>query len=130
MRIDRLDVYYVSMPLIYPWRTAYGEDHAIDSVLVKATADGITAWSEATPFRAPHYVPESAGSVYHLVSEILRPAGRRPRVRHRRRTGRRAWPLSRATASPRPPSKSSGGPSKPSAPEPRCTPCWAAPTPT
>ena len=23
MRIDKLDVYYVSMPLIYPWRTAY-----------------------------------------------------------------------------------------------------------
>ena len=28
MRIDRLDIYHVSMPLIYPWRTAYGEDHA------------------------------------------------------------------------------------------------------
>ena len=73
MRIDRLDIYHVSMPLIYPWRTAYGEDHAIDSVLVKATSDGVTAWSEATPFRAPHYVPESAGSVYHLVSEIFGP---------------------------------------------------------
>ena len=73
MRLDRLDVYHVSMPLIYPWRTAYGEDHAIDSVLVKATSDGVTAWSEATPFRAPHYVPESAGSVYHLVTEIFGP---------------------------------------------------------
>ena len=73
MRIDRLDVYHVSMPLIYPWRTAYGEDHAIDSVLVKATSGDVSAWSEATPFRAPHYVPESAGSVYHLVTEIFGP---------------------------------------------------------
>ncbi len=73
MRIDRLDVYYVSMPLIYPWRTAYGEDHAIDSVLVRASSGGVCAWSEATPFRAPHYVPESAGTVFHLVSEIFGP---------------------------------------------------------
>ena len=38
MRIDKLDVYYVVMPLIYPWRTAYGEDRDIHSVLVKATS--------------------------------------------------------------------------------------------
>ena len=44
MRFDRLDVYYVSMPLIYPWRTAYGEDHAIDSVLVKGTSGDVVAW--------------------------------------------------------------------------------------
>jgi len=73
MRFDRLDVYYVSMPLIYPWRTAYGEDHAIDSVLVKGTSGDVVAWSEATPFRAPHYVPESAGTVFHLVTDIFGP---------------------------------------------------------
>ena len=73
MRIDRLDVYYVSMPLIYPWRTAYGEDHAIDSVLVRATSGETVAWSEATPFRAPHYVAESAGSVFHLVADVFGP---------------------------------------------------------
>ena len=31
MRIDRLEVYYVPLPLIYPWRTAYGEDADIHS---------------------------------------------------------------------------------------------------
>ena len=40
MKIDRLDVYYVEMPLIYPWRTAYGEDYEIHSVLVKAHERG------------------------------------------------------------------------------------------
>ena len=130
MRIDRLDVYHVSMPLIYPWRTAYGEDHAIDSVLVKATSDGVTAWSEATPFRAPHYVPESAGSVYHLVSEIFGPLvvgrefdtaaaldARLARLqRQRLRQGRHRSPLV--------------DPRNASARVFPCTPSWAAPTPT
>ena len=55
MRIDRLDVYYVAMPLIYPWRTAYGVDYDIHSVLVKLTSDDHSAWSESTCFFAPTY---------------------------------------------------------------------------
>ena len=39
MHIDRLDVYYVAMPLIYPWRTAYGVDYEIHSVLVKLSGE-------------------------------------------------------------------------------------------
>ena len=73
MRIDRLDVYYVAMPLIYPWRTAYGEDADIHSVLVKATSGEHAAWSEATPFFAPTYLPESAGSVFYLITEVIGP---------------------------------------------------------
>ena len=45
MRIDKFEVYQVAMPLIYPWRTAYGEDPEIHSVLVKATSGNHTAWS-------------------------------------------------------------------------------------
>ena len=41
MQIDRIDVYYVSLPLIYPWRTAYGEDYAVDSVLVRMESEGM-----------------------------------------------------------------------------------------
>ena len=73
MRIDRLDIYYVSMPLIKPWRTAYGEDAAVDSVLVRATSGEHSGWSEATPFFAPHYVSECAGTVFYLISEVFGP---------------------------------------------------------
>ena len=73
MRIDRLDVHYVVMPLIYPWRTAYGEDADIHSVLVKLSSGEHTAWSESTPFFAPHYLSESAGSVFYHVSEVFGP---------------------------------------------------------
>ena len=73
MRIDKLDVYYVVMPLIYPWRTAYGEDRDIHSVLVKATSGEWEAWSESTPFFAPTYLTESAGSVFYHVSEVFGP---------------------------------------------------------
>ena len=73
MRIDRLDVYYVAMPLIYPWRTAYGEDRDIHSVLVKLTSGEWEAWSESTPFFAPTYLTESAGSAFYHVTEVFGP---------------------------------------------------------
>ena len=73
MRIDRLDVHYVVMPLIYPWRTAYGVDVDIHSVLVKLSSGEHTAWSESTPFFAPHYLSESAGSVFYHVTEVFGP---------------------------------------------------------
>ena len=73
MHIDKLDVYHVAMPLIYPWRTAYGEDSDIHSVLVKATSGEHAAWSESSPLYAPMYLPESAGSVFYNVTEFMGP---------------------------------------------------------
>ena len=73
MKFDRLDVYHVAMPLIYPWRTSYGEDYEIHSVLVRATDGEHVAWSESSPLYAPTYLTESAGGVFYLVSEIMGP---------------------------------------------------------
>ena len=73
MRIDELDVHYVVMPLIYPWRTAYGEDADIHSVLVRFTSGEHEAWSESTCFFAPTYLNESAGSAFYHVSEVMGP---------------------------------------------------------
>ena len=73
MQIDRIDVYYVSLPLIYPWRTAYGEDYAVDSVLVRMESEGYEGWGETTPLKAPAYSPESTMSAYHTITEFIAP---------------------------------------------------------
>ena len=52
IRIDRIELYHVAMPLIYPWRTAYGEDAAIESVLCRMTSGSVEAWGESAPFAA------------------------------------------------------------------------------
>ena len=61
------------MPLIYPWRTAYGEDYEIHSVLVKAVSGEHEAWAESCPLYAPTYLPESALSVFYHVTEFFGP---------------------------------------------------------
>ena len=73
MKIDCIEVYYVALPLKYPWRTAYGEDPDIHSVLVKMISGDHAGWGETTPLRAPTYSPETAMSVYHVITEFLAP---------------------------------------------------------
>lgn len=74
MIIDRIELYHVKMPLIYPWRTAYGEDAAIESVLCRMTSGTLEGWGESSPLAAPCYSPEWAGGVFQTVRDWLAPA--------------------------------------------------------
>ena len=74
MKFDVVRLYHVAMPLRQPWRTAYGEDAAIESVLVEVCSDGLSAWSESTPLAAPCYSPEWAGGVFAVLRDWLAPA--------------------------------------------------------
>lgn len=73
MKIDRLEIYHVRLPLKKPWRTAYGEDADIESVLVKAFSGETSAWAETTPLAEPTYCNEWAGGVAHTIEHVLAP---------------------------------------------------------
>lgn len=74
VRLDAVDLYRVAMPLTSPWRTAYGEDAACESVLVRGEAGGVTAWAETTPLAAPCYSGEWAGGAFACLRDWLLPA--------------------------------------------------------
>ncbi len=73
MHIDRIDLYHVAMPLLYPWRTAYGDDYVIESVLVRMASGDQVGWGEASPLAAPTYSPEWAAGVFHVAKTWLAP---------------------------------------------------------
>ncbi len=73
MHIDRIELFHVAMPLISPWRTAYGEDATIDSILCRMTSGSVSAWGESTPFAAPCYSPECANGIFSLCRDWLSP---------------------------------------------------------
>jgi O-succinylbenzoate synthase len=73
MRIDRIDLFHVRMPLIYPWRTAYGEDADIEAVLCRLTSGSVSAWGESSPLAAPCYSPEWAGGIFATCKQWLAP---------------------------------------------------------
>jgi o-succinylbenzoate synthase len=74
MKIDRIELFHVAMPLIAPWRTAYGEDAEIHSVLCRIASGSVDAWGESTPLAAPCYSPEWAGGIFATARDWLAPA--------------------------------------------------------
>ena len=74
MKIDRIELFHVAMPLLYPWRTAYGEDTAIESVLCRISSGSVDAWGESSPLAAPCYSPEWAGGVFATARKWFGPA--------------------------------------------------------
>ncbi len=74
MKIDRIELFHVAMPLIYPWRTAYGEDADIHSVLCRMSSGSVDAWGESSPLAAPCYSPEWAAGVFSVTRDWLAPA--------------------------------------------------------
>lgn len=74
MLIDSIELFHVAMPLVSPWRTAYGEDAAVESVLVRMQSGNDVAWSESSPLAAPCYSPEWAGGVFACIRDWLAPA--------------------------------------------------------
>ena len=74
MKIDRIELYHVAMPLISPWRTAYGEDAAVHSVLCRMASGSFDAWGESSPLAAPCYSNEWAHGIFALNKNWLAPA--------------------------------------------------------
>ncbi len=71
MIIEAVDVYLVTMPIIYPFRTAFGNDEVIESVLLRLESGGAYGWGEACPWALPAYSPEYARGVYQVVSTLF-----------------------------------------------------------
>jgi len=72
-KIDSLEIYRVRLPLVYPFRTAYGSDEAVEPILVKLVSGTFYGWGEAQPFQYPTYCPEHSAGVFHLVRDVFAP---------------------------------------------------------
>ena len=79
MLIEEVELFHVAMPLKEPWRTAFSEETAIDTVLVRLRCDGEDGWGETAPYRLPQFSPEWASGAFALLRDAMAPAvvGRR-----------------------------------------------------
>src|ERR1700675_2527631 len=73
MKINSIDVYRVAMPLVYPFRTAFGNDDCIESVLVRMESKDGYGWGEAAPWHGPAYSPEFAAGASLVIADFLAP---------------------------------------------------------
>lgn len=73
MVIQSLEIVRVAMPLLAPFRTAYGDDYEIESVLVRLCDGERSGWGEGCPLAFPAYSPESARTVFIVARDFIAP---------------------------------------------------------
>jgi o-succinylbenzoate synthase len=73
MEIESINIFRISMPLIYPFRTAFGDDKFIESVLVEMPSNGVSGWGEASPWSGPEYSPECASTLFIIARDFMAP---------------------------------------------------------
>ncbi len=74
MRIDRVDLYHISMPLVSPFGTSFGVQQQRDALILALHADGLTGWGECVATNDPGYSYETAVTAWHILSDFLIPA--------------------------------------------------------
>ena len=74
MRIDRIDLTMVRLPLIREFRTSSSRKSHIDHILIRAEADGLVGWGESASPSDPYYCPETTGTCWHILEDFLAPS--------------------------------------------------------
>ncbi len=74
MRIDRVELRVVRLPLVRTFRTSSSSKDHIDHILVRVAAEGGSeGWGECASPSDPYYCPETTETCWHILKDFLVP---------------------------------------------------------
>jgi o-succinylbenzoate synthase len=73
VRIDRIDVRLLRLPLAHFFETSFGRIHDRTFILVKVEGDGQQGWGESVAEANPYYSAETVETVWHILTVFLAP---------------------------------------------------------
>jgi o-succinylbenzoate synthase len=73
VRIERIEVRRLSLPLVHPFETSFARSTEKSFLLVSVSALGATGYGEAVADDEPYYLPETNATVLHMVRDFLAP---------------------------------------------------------
>ena len=73
MKIDRIELREIQMPLVHFFETSFGRTTTRRIVLVRVDADGLSGWGEVTAGEEPFYSYETPETAWHILRDFLIP---------------------------------------------------------
>jgi len=73
MKVDRIILREIRMPLLLPFETSFGRTANRRILLVQADADGVSGWGESVAGEGPFYAPETVETARHILRDFLWP---------------------------------------------------------
>ena len=73
MKIERIELHHIELPLIHPFETSFGREDTRTCILVAVCAEGLVGWGECTAQAGPWYSSETTGTAWHVLDDFLIP---------------------------------------------------------
>ena len=73
MRLRKITLREIHIPLIAPFETSFGSTSLRRILLVEADLDGISGWGESTAGENPYYSYETVETARHIIGDFLWP---------------------------------------------------------
>jgi o-succinylbenzoate synthase len=73
VKIDRLELRLLRLPLVHHFETSFGRSYDRSFVLVRASADGVDGYGECVAEQHPYYSPEDTETAWHILSSHVAP---------------------------------------------------------
>ena len=73
MKIERITLRHVKMPLVHFFQTSFGRTYARDMILVEVAAEGVSGWGEITCGENPFYNEEWTVSAWSIAKDYVAP---------------------------------------------------------
>src|SRR3984893_14673901 len=73
MRLRKITLREIHMPLIAPFQTSFGETSLRRILLTEVDADGTAGWGECTAGEDPYYSYETVETAWHILRDFLWP---------------------------------------------------------
>jgi O-succinylbenzoate synthase len=74
MKIEGLELRWLSLPLVGTFRTSFGSEDSRDLLLLRLVTDRGEGWSECVAMSEPVYSPEYVDAAAHVIEHVLFPA--------------------------------------------------------
>jgi len=71
VKIDRLDIRLLRLPLAHFFETSFGRVHDRTFLLLRVEGDGQVGWGEAVAEAHPYYSSETTETAWHIITEFL-----------------------------------------------------------
>ncbi len=73
MKIDKVTLFPVKMPLVAHFETSFGRIYDRECVLLQVESEGLVGWGECVADADPGYSYETTGTVMHILKDFLLP---------------------------------------------------------
>jgi len=74
MKIDQVELYHISLPLVHPFQTSFDIERERECLLVAIHGEGLTGWGECVATARPGFSYETVTTAWHILTGFIVPA--------------------------------------------------------